>query len=195
MTRICRGHALPEVPPPHAEPDAGKPTVDRARRPWRIADAARSSIAPAAGRHAPARGLQNARVREPNAAIRASDSRCRERKFSCLQTVENKRNRIGISQNPPRREGAGATARPPRRTETSSKAAPVLGAVRRKSAPRRRRGAKFSYPQPLEKARNGEGISRAIAPRGGPSRRSRQHRLRPSSRGRPSNPTSSVAQG
>jgi hypothetical protein len=44
--------------------------------------------------------------------------------------------------------------RPSRRTKSSRDAASILGV-----AGGRPEGAKFSYPQTLEKARNGEGIS------------------------------------
>ncbi len=60
----------------------------------------------------------------------------REQKFSSLQTIENKRNRIGIPPNPHPRPSLASFAG-------------------------NRGAAKFSYPQPLEKARNGEGISQA----------------------------------
>jgi len=49
--------------------------------------------------------------------------------------------------------------RPFRRTKRSRReAASILGVVSRKSAGRRTRAAKFSYPQTIEKAGNGEGI-------------------------------------
>ena len=75
--------------------------------------------------------------------------------FSSLQALGNKRNRIGIPPAPPCSEDADATA------------ATVSPNRRRRVQSRRRsreigggggcRPRKFSYPQPLEKARNGKG--------------------------------------
>jgi hypothetical protein len=96
MTEIRRGHAVPELPPPHAEPGAGTPS----RRPrWAvvgIAEVARSSGARAVGRHTTARSPEGWR-RERKAAIPSAGGG----KFSSLQSIENKRNRVGIPADLP----------------------------------------------------------------------------------------------
>jgi hypothetical protein len=95
----------------------------------------------------------------------------RERNFSSPQAFENKRNRIGIPPNPPPFGG--------RRCEVRLAGSKKVATPRPSSASfagNRRGGrceaAKFSYPQTLEKARNGEGISSAVASCAGSRRRS-----------------------
>jgi hypothetical protein len=95
----------------------------------------------------------------------------RERNFSSLQTIENKRNQIGIPPNPrtfqgSRCNGGDRLAEPKGVAMPRPSSAPFAGACGCGAA-------KFSYPQTLEKARNGEGIWRTVAPRDGSGRRSR----------------------
>jgi len=99
MTRIRCGDALPETPPPASPTPAsrlvavtdrrGRPTDHRARG-WTSHDA---------------RGLLNARLQSS-----ASRRNRREGNSSSLQTLGNKRNRIGIPPAPPCSEDADATA-------------------------------------------------------------------------------------
>ena len=103
----------------------------------------------------------------------------RKQKFSSLQTIENKRNRIGIPPSPPTFRGSRCHGGD-RLAEPKGVAMPRPSSA--SFAGNRRAGgcgaAKFSYPQTLEKARNGEGIWLAVAPRAGSSRRSGERRVR-----------------
>jgi len=142
MTRIRRGHALPEIPPPHAGPAAG-----------------------------------NARLRERDAAVQASGSRRRlgrGKSFPPCKPLKTKETELESRQIIlPRSEESDAMAATvsPNRKESRRRVHP-----RRRSREIGRPGgcgeAKFSYlPNPLKKARNGEGISLTVALRAGSSRR------------------------
>src|ERR1700677_112942 len=84
-----------------------------------IVEAVRPTTRSAVRRRPAARGLLNARLRERDAAVRASGSRRRLGRGENFlpQTLEDKRNRIGISPNPPRSEDAGATSISPVRKQ------------------------------------------------------------------------------
>ena len=107
MTRIRRGQALPET---HAacEQTPASRVVDRTRaavadRRGRATERPRSDVAGRAG-------LLNVRLRERDGPDVGRAAPAEEGNFSSLQTLENKRNRIGIPPNPPRSEDANATA-------------------------------------------------------------------------------------
>jgi hypothetical protein len=92
MTRIRRGHVLPEIPPPDPAASRGVDHATAAVTDRRGRDAARP------------RGLLQcpilrARRSGPNVGFGAPARR--EGNFSSLQTIENKRNRIGIPPNLP----------------------------------------------------------------------------------------------
>ena len=102
---------LSQKPTPHASRRRRAESSTARGRLSQIAEAARPSSAPAVGRRMAARGLLNVRLRErddPDVGRAAPAGR--EGNFSSLQTLENKRNRIGIPPNPPRSEDANATA-------------------------------------------------------------------------------------
>jgi hypothetical protein len=78
-----------------------------------------------------------------------------ERKLSSRQTIEYKRNRMGVQKILRRSKEADAGAATGSRNQKESR--------RRVRRSREIGGAaKFSYPQTLEKARNREGISLAV---------------------------------
>jgi hypothetical protein len=174
MKRIRRGHTLPEIPPPHVVPAAGEPR-HRARE-----GGCRRSRGPeqsARGRtsHSRARSPEcsasRARRGGPSAGLAAPIAR--ERNFSSLQTIENKRNRVGSPSNPPTFGGSDATAATVSPNQKEARRCVHPRRRWRESAGRRMWGAKFSYPQTLEKAQNGEGIWLAA----GLSRRSEEGRI------------------
>jgi hypothetical protein len=102
------------------------------RRLSQIAEAARPSGAPAVRRRTAARALLNVRLRERDGPdVGRAASAGREGNFSSLQTLESKRNRIGIPPNPPpfrrtpmrRRRLSGRTARSRNASRSGSAAA------------------------------------------------------------------------
>src|ERR1700678_613958 len=147
---------------PHVEPAPGEPSRPPPKgRLSQIAEAVRPGTRPAVPRRTAAR----ARLRGRDAAVRASDSR----------------RRLGGSGTFPSRKSLKTNE-----TELEPRRIPRFGGRRcnvRLAGPKgvatprpfpasfagNRRGggyeaAKFSYPQHLEKARNGERISQAVAP-------------------------------
>jgi hypothetical protein len=96
MTRIRRGQTLPET---HAacEQTPASRVVGRTRAAVADRRGRATSSAPAVGRRMAARGLLNVRLPDVGRAAPAG----REGNFSSPQTLENKRNRIGIPPNPP----------------------------------------------------------------------------------------------
>jgi hypothetical protein len=141
-TRIRLARGVPRIPSVACGAGAGEPSTARGGcRGW----PSQRDRAPARAAVARRRDLSWARVRERNAAVQASGSRRRlgGGKFSWLQTLENKRNRIGIPANPPRPREPERCRRPPRLPAGSRDATSVLGAVRRKSARRRMRGGEI----------------------------------------------------
>jgi hypothetical protein len=143
----------------------------------RAAVAVRRSLATeqrACGRRSRGRARSpDARRRERGAAVVGpAASTGREGKFSSLQALENTQDRVGIGirPNPPpfggcRCNGGDPLAEPERvATPPSSATFAAIGAECGE--------AKFSCPQSLEKVQNGEGISQAVAPPAGLSRRS-----------------------
>ena len=110
MTRIVVAK-LSQTPTPHASSRRRAESSTARGRLSHIAEDARPSSAPAVGRRMAARGLLNVRLRErddPDVGRAAPAGR--EGNFSSLQTLENKRNRIGIPPNPAPSEHANATA-------------------------------------------------------------------------------------
>ncbi len=153
-TRIRLAHGVPKSPCVACGAGAGEPSTARGGcRGW----PSQRDRAPARAAVARRRDLSWARVRERNVAVQASGSRRRlgGGKFSWLQTIENKRNRIGIPANPP--PSAGARAMPATAWFTRRE-------LRRHVRPRRRspeigeaadagRG-NFPIRNPLKKARS-----------------------------------------
>ena len=149
-TRIRLAHGVPKSPCVACGAGAGEPSTARGGcRGW----PSQRDRAPARAAVARRRDLSWARVRERNVAVQASGSRRRlgGGKFSWLQTIENKRNRIGIPANPPPVRGSQSDAGDrlvyPQGVATSRpSSAPFAG---------NRRGGgcgagKFSNPQPTE---------------------------------------------
>ena len=155
MTRIRRGHALPEIPPPHVEPAAGEPRrrtreggCRRSPRPRDRAARPRSDVA----RPRAVSGCSPSRARCSGPSVGLAAPAGRERNFSSLQTLENKRNRVGISPNPPHvRRTPMQRRRPFRRTGRSRDAASILGVVRGKSAGRRMGRRNFPIRKSLKR--------------------------------------------
>jgi hypothetical protein len=153
-------HALPETPPPQVEPAAGEPGGP-SRRPRE--GGCRNSPKPrvTVGRRTAPRGLRKYSARQRDAAVQASGARRRlgERgTFPPCKPLKTNETELESCQILPVRRTPmqrGVTISPDRR---SPDAASVLGVVRGKS-----RVAKFSYPQPPEKAGNREGIWPAVA--------------------------------
>jgi len=136
---------------------------------------ARAVVADRRGRATEQRALSHGRARSPECSASLAGRSgpglvlaapaARERKFSTLQTIENKGNRVGTPpNNPPTSRGSRCNGgerlaepkgvAPPRPSSLSfvgNRWAGGCGA------------AKFSYPQTLEKARNREGISQVVA--------------------------------
>ena len=93
---------LSQKPAPHATRRRRADSSTARGRLSQIAEAARPSRASAVGRSMSARGLLNVRLRErDDPDVGRSAPAGREGNFSSLQTLENKRNRIGIPPNPP----------------------------------------------------------------------------------------------
>jgi len=130
----------------------------------RVADRARAAAASSRPRaydrttHGPARSpeMLGSRARRSGPSVRLATAG-RGRNFSSLQTAENKGNRIGIPIFS-RSEDVDATA---------ATISPDQGVATPRPSSASFAGnqgvAKFSYPQASEKARNGEGISPAVA--------------------------------
>jgi len=119
MTRVRR-HGLAEIPPPQVEPATG---VERTRAAVANgrgrADRAAHSRPDAAQQRAISRmlGFASAMQRSERRVLGAG---WEAGKLSSLQTIANKRNRIGIPPSPPTFREADATARPSRRVKKGS---------------------------------------------------------------------------
>jgi hypothetical protein len=155
-----------QIPLPHVEPAASEPSrPPPERRSPRLRDRARASRSDVAW---PCTVLECSplRARRSGPGIGLASAGRGERNFSSPQTLENKQNRVGISPNPPPFGGCrcnvGLTG--PKGVATPRPFSALLAGNRRGGG---FEAAKFSYPQPLEMARNGEGISRAVATRAG----------------------------
>jgi hypothetical protein len=155
MTRR-HGDALPEIPPPHVEPDAGV-AGEPSRRPCE-GGCRRSPTPRAYGQtsRGPARSpeMLGSRARRSGPSVRLATAAGREGNFSSQRTLENKRNGIEFQSASVRRTPM-QQRRQSHRTEGAATPRPSFAGNRQE--------AKFSYPQPLGKARNGEGISPAVA--------------------------------
>jgi len=177
MTRIP-WPCLSENPVATGEPaasEAGSRVVGRARA---AADRRGRPTEPAApvGRRTAARGLLNARFGERDAAVKASGPWRRlgeSESFPPCKPLKTNETELESRQFSPVRRTLMQRRRPSRPAEPVATPRPSSA-----SFAGSRGAAKFSYPQPLEKARNEEGIWQAVAPHAGLGPRSRESRVR-----------------